>query len=185
MLWRGLNFASDQGRPDMKTALRAALFALALSVAAPAFADEAADKAMFAMRYDELHQATDARDQKTMEAIFAADFVSVDLKDAKSPRDKLIAAIMASPKDPTRKGETKVLTAKIDGDTAIITQRFHLTSQQPDASGTKHDVEVTSEATDTWALRDGNWVLVQTRTDLLDMVIDQRPFVHKERPKTK
>ncbi len=167
----------------MKTALRSAFFALAVTASLPAFADEAADKAMFAMRYDELHQATDARDQKTMEAIFAPDFVSVDLKDVKSPRDKLIAAIMASPKDPTRKGETKVLSAKVDGDSATVFQRFHLTSQQPDASGVKHDVEVTSEATDTWAKRDGNWVLVQNRTDLLDMTIDGQPFVHRVRPK--
>jgi hypothetical protein len=167
----------------MKTMFRSVFFALALTAAAPAFADEAADKAMFAMRYDELHQATDARDQKTMEAIFAPEFVSVDLKDVKSPRDKLIAAILASPKDPTRKGATKVLSAKIDGDKAMVHQRFEMTTQQPDAAGVKHNVEVTSEATDNWAKREGNWVLVQTRTDLLNMVIDGQPFVHKERPK--
>lgn len=167
----------------MKNALRSAFFTLTLIAAAPAFADEAADKAMFSMRYDELHHATDARDQKTMETIFANDFVSVDLKDVSSPRDKLIAAIMASPKDPTRKGETKVLSAKIEGDKATVYQRFHMTTQQPDAAGKKHDVEVTSEATDSWANRGGNWVLVQTRTDLLDMIIDGQPFVHKQRPK--
>jgi hypothetical protein len=167
----------------MKTALRSALFALTLAAAGPALADEAADKAMFVMRYDELRQATDARDQKTMEAIFAADFVSVDLKDVKTPRDKLIAAIMASPKDPTRKGETRVLSATIEGDGAIVQQRFLMTSQQPDAAGKPHNVEVTSEATDSWARREGNWVLTQTRTDLLHMVIDGQPFVNKQRKK--
>jgi hypothetical protein len=167
----------------MKTALRSALFALALTAAVPAFADEAADRALFQMRYDELHQATDARDQKTMEAIFAPEFVSVDLKDAKSPRDKLIAAIMASPKDLTRKGGTKVISVAVEGDAATVVQRYDMTSQQPDAAGKEHKVEVKAQSTDSWTKRDGNWLLVQTRTDLLDMVIDGQPFVHKERPK--
>lgn len=161
-----------------------ALILLGLTLAAPARADEAADKAAFQQLYAGLHAANISRDKAKMKALLTADFQSIDLKDARMTADQMIDLILASPK-PTPAAEqgpgTEVLSVTIAGEQAEVKQRYHLTGSRKSSDGVAHAMDMMARSRDIWVLKDGQWLLKETRTDEMELKADGLRVFYKIR----
>lgn len=160
------------------------LFALALALAAPAHADEAADKAIFQQLYAGLHEANDSRDASKIKALLTGDFQSIDLKDARMTADQMIGLILASPKPVASAGQgpgTEVLSVTITGEQAEVKQRYHLTGTRKSSDGVSHAMDMMARSRDVWVRQNGQWLLKETRTDEMELKADGLRVFYKIR----
>ncbi len=159
---------------------------LSLSVVANAGKDEISE--IFSGRYAAMKSAMADRDPKAIASLLAPDFVSEDIAGKTKTGEQMIKEVSALPKDPNKISTTTVLSAKIIGETAIVTQRYHMTTtKMPSNTTVKQAVELDTLSSDTWVKLKGVWLLRRTETNVIDYKIDGKTLTHKERekPKTK
>ncbi|WP_373504622.1 nuclear transport factor 2 family protein [Aestuariivirga sp.] len=161
--------------------LSLALAVLLAGLVPTAFA-EAPDKAIFEQRYAEMHKASETRDRAAMMANFADGFVSIDLRDAQMSADQIVNAILSAPKDQSRSGHTEVLSVKVDGTTATVSQVYRTKTVKKSSDGVAHDLEIMARSQDIWVKKDGIWLLRESRTDEMGLAADGRKIAHEVRP---
>lgn len=167
---------------SLLTVLLASLSAIQCAVAQPAA--ESALKSVLEGRYAALKAAIDARDRQALAALLAPDFASVDVAGKSATAEQMLTQLAASPKDPNRVSETTLLSVKLNGDVATVSQRYHMTSAKVASDGSRHPSELETLSTDTWVRSGDTWLLKKTATDELDYSVDGKKMPHKVRPPT-
>jgi ketosteroid isomerase-like protein len=163
--------------------LLAVLLAL-LSVMPCAAAETAAESALRSVlegRYAAMKAAMAARDRQAIAALLAPDFVSVDLSGRSESAEQMLPKLAGMPDDPNKVSETTLLSVKLDGDVATVSQRYHMTTTKVDEKGVRHPVEIVTVSTDTWVRSGDTWRLQRTVTDQIDYTVDGRSVAHKVR----
>jgi ketosteroid isomerase-like protein len=152
------------------------------ALAAMTPAERALVKALQA-RYSDMKAAMDARDAKTIASMLAPGFVSENVEGKTETADAMIREVAALPHDPKRLSDTMIEAAFVSGDTATVTQRYHMTTTKvaPDGA-TPKSIELSTASTDTWISSGNTWLLKQTVTMRLDYSIDGHVVAHKEHP---
>jgi Domain of unknown function (DUF4440) len=98
--------------------------------------------------------------------------------------EQMLAQFAASPKDPNRVSETTLVSVKLNGDVATVSQRYHMASAKVTSDGSRHPTELETLSTDTWVRSGGTWLLKKTVTEELDYSVDGKRMPHKVRPQT-
>jgi ketosteroid isomerase-like protein len=160
--------------------LLASLSAVQCVAAEPAA--ESALKSVLEGRYAALKAAIDARDRQALAALLAPGFASVDVSGKSQTAEQMLTQLAASRKDPNKVSETTLLSVKLNGDVATVSQRYHMTSAKVTSDGSRHPVELVTLSTDTWIRSGDSWLLRQTATDQLDYSVDGKAMPHKVRP---
>jgi ketosteroid isomerase-like protein len=151
-------------------------------VSIPCIAGEAAEKAAFESLYAKFKKAVRDQDTAAVLAMLDTDFVSIEISDARKNADQMLSEISSIPKNPRKESQTDVLSVEITGDFAHVTQRYHMRAPRPGADGKEQVFEVTALSTDTWERHGGDWLLQETRTDEIEMLMDGKELVHTVRP---
>jgi len=153
---------------------------LLLASAAPdgGVAAQAEDwKVVFSERYAAMKAAMASRNETAIAALLAPGFVSEDAQGKQSDAAEMIREVVALPKDPDRQSATRVVSVKVDGDTATVEQTY-------DASNPKKDFSLHAKSTDTWQRIRGQWLLKKSVTLELDIThgghVEHRR--HEDRP---
>ena len=160
--------------------LLASLSAVQCAVAEETAA-ESALRGVLEGRYAAMKAAMAARDRQAVAALLAPDFVSVDLADKSETREQMLAQIALLPNDPEKVSETKLLSVKLNGDVATVSQRYHMTTTKVDGDGVRHPVVIVTLSTDTWVRSGDTWLMQRTVTDQIDYSVDGRSVAHKVR----
>lgn len=145
----------------------AGLFAGAVAsvaLVAPAQAQDDA-KAVFQGRYAELRGAMEARDAAAIGRVIAPEYQVTDMRgETRSGAEmkERMARMAARAPDPSRKVETRVLSASITGDAATVEQQLVAAGKRAGDDGEEHSMEMVMTSTDTWAKRGDAWMLVKS-----------------------
>ncbi|MFC0588522.1 nuclear transport factor 2 family protein [Novosphingobium aquiterrae] len=135
-----------------------------IALVAPAQAQDDA-KAQFQARYGELRTAMEAHDAAALGKIMASDYTMTDVQggthSAAEVMERMTRMAGKSP-DPSRKVETKVLSAVVTGDAATVEQQLVGGGKRAGDDGVEHSMEMVMNATDSWAKRGDAWVLVKS-----------------------
>ena len=158
------------------------VLAVLISGLVPVALADAPDKAIFEQRYADMHRASEARDRAAMMANFADGFVSIDLRDARMSAEQIVDAILGAPKDTTRSGNTEVLSVTVDGDKATVSQVYRTKTVKKSSDGVAHELEIMARSQDIWVMKDGVWLLRESRTDEMGLAADGRKIAHEVRP---
>jgi ketosteroid isomerase-like protein len=184
-----LSTLSPRGERQLKKNLwQAAIVALLLSLSVVAYAGKYEISEIFSGRYAAMKSAMADRDSKAIASLLAPDFVSEEVSGKTKTGEQMIKEVCALPKDPNKTSTTTVLSAKIIGETATVTQRYHMTTTKMTSNtSVKHTVELDTLSKDAWVKSKGVWLLRRTETYEIDYKIDGKTLTHKERekPKTK
>ena len=142
---------------------------IAISVAGSAVAQDT--KAAFDARYGELRAAMQTRDAAAMGKVIAPDFVMVDIQGDEHPMSEMqdMMAKMPAAADPAQGPKTTVLSATVNGSTALIKQQMdvHVVRKGEDGKEMVLDVAILND--DTWTQRGGTWLL--TRSEQKDLTV--------------
>lgn len=143
------------------------LFAGALAsvaLVAPAQAQDDA-KATFQARYAELRAGMEARDAAAIGKVMAPEYQVTDIRgETRSGAEMMqrMAQMAARAPDPSRKVETRVLSATVTGDSATVEQQLVAGGKRAGDDGEEHTMEMVMTSTDTWAKRGDAWMLVKS-----------------------
>lgn len=138
----------------------------AVVLSAPAYA-QADQTAQFQERYTALRAPMEARDADAIGKIFAPEYTITDLRGEKRTGADMIARMQkmgggrGGPAG-SRKIETKVLTANVTGDKAVVDQQLVAGGTRPGDDGKDHTMEMVMKSTDTWAKRGEAWLLLES-----------------------
>lgn len=139
----------------------------AVVLSAPAYA-QADQTAQFQDRYTALRAAMEARDADAIGKIFAPEYTMTDLRGEKRTGADMIARMQkmgggrGGPGGGQRKIETKVMSANVAGDKAVVEQQLVAGGTRPGDDGKDHTMEMVMKSTDTWAKRGDAWLLVES-----------------------
>lgn len=137
--------------------------AVILSAPASAQADQTAQ---FQERYTALRAAMEARDADAIGKIFAPEYTMTDLRGEKRTGADMLARMQKmggrGGPDASRKIETKVLSANVTGDKAVVEQQLVAGGTRAGDDGKDHTMEMVMKSTDTWAKRGDAWLLVES-----------------------
>jgi len=148
-----------------------------VATAAPASDDDA--KVTLESAYQQLHEAMAAHDHRALSALLASDFTSIDADGKAESAEQMMTEVDAVAPDPDRTSNTIIESIKLDGDSAIVSQRYDMTTMRRGPTGADQRVELVTNSTDTW-VRDGYvWLLRETRTGSLDYFLNGRLAAHK------
>jgi hypothetical protein len=129
-----------------------------------------------------MKSAMEARDSDEVAAVLAPSFESVDVSGKTSSAAQMVEQVSTLPEDPRRVSKTTILSAQRDGGTAVVGQRYEMTSTKTQPDGTTDQiVEIVAVSTDTWVDLGGVWLLQRTATDELIYKIDGKVVAHKRR----
>jgi hypothetical protein len=156
-----------------------ALSALFAASATAARADAPDLTAALQSRYAALKVAIDGRDDKSAAALLATDFVSVDVTGETEDRTQFLAKLDAFAQDPLKSSTTTIVSVKAAGQSATVDQRYDLKTVKTGADGSKRNVEVVTQSTDTWTDVAGAWLLQRTETKQLDYYVNGEQVIHK------
>jgi ketosteroid isomerase-like protein len=137
---------------------------------------------VFEGRYAAMKSAMAARDAKAISEILAPDFISEDASGQKESADTMIQGLLASPKDPLKVSDTKILSIKVKADSATVDQRYDMKTTKVGPDGNKRDVELVAVSTDTWQKSKDTWLLQTTVTNQMDYSVDGKLVAHKVHP---
>lgn len=146
-----------------RLALLAAL-APAVMLAAPAIAQSDA-AAQFQARYTALRAAMEARDTAAMGEILAPEYKMTDLRGGtRTGADMLAQMQKMAARAPMagRTVETKVMSATVTGDTAVVEQQLTGGGKRTGDDGKEHTMEMVMKSTDTWVKRGDAWLLADS-----------------------
>ena len=133
-------------------------------------------------QYGALKAATAARDANAIAALLTPDFVSVDSSNQSKDATKMIEETAALPVDPNKDSHTTLTDVNRNGDTAVVEQRYDMTTKRIGRDGTMQDMKMTTLSTDTWVNSNGSWRLKRSVTNQLDVAINGQSVIHKVRP---
>jgi ketosteroid isomerase-like protein len=168
-------------RPDRL--LRALSLSLVLSVAcvSAGSADDSL-RAALQSRYADLKAATAARDAAALAAIFAPDFVSVEVSGRSRGASQVIADLNAVKPDPNKTSETTLITITPGASAVTVEQRFDMKSVMTAADGTQHNIELVALSTDSWIRPADVWLIQRTVTNELSFFNDGQLVMHEVKP---
>jgi Domain of unknown function (DUF4440) len=158
------------------------VFMSLLAMISTSIASELTEKKEFEARYLAFHKAVVTRNRASLEAMMDPTFVSIELTDKTKNRAQVIDEIVAMPIDPNRMAETTVLAVVVSKHIADVVQRYHLKFEKKDGSGVKHRITMDATSSDQWKQMDGNWILLKSRTDEIELKKDGVRAVYKKRP---
>jgi Domain of unknown function (DUF4440) len=147
-------------------------------------AQESALKSTLEKRYAAMKVAIDAKDRQALAAFLAPGFVSVDVDGKSQTAEEMLDQFAKSPKDPNRVSETTLVSVKLGGGVATVSQRYHMTSVRIISDGSRHPTERDTLSTDTWVRSGDTWLLKKTVTEELDYSVDGKKMPHKVRAPT-
>jgi ketosteroid isomerase-like protein len=133
-------------------------------------------------QYGALKAAMAARDSNAISALLTPDFVSVDSSNQSKDATKMIQETAALPLDPNKDSHTTLTDVNSNGDTAVVEQRYDMTTKKIGRDGNMQDIKMTTLSTDTWVNSNGFWRLKRTVTNQLDVAINGQTVIHKVRP---
>jgi Domain of unknown function (DUF4440) len=141
----------------MRPMLAGGLVAVALVGSVQAQEDP---KAAFEARYAEMSTAMLAKDRAATEKLLAPDYQSTDIRgDAHNRAEVLDKLADLPPELANAKPETKVLTAKVTGDSAAVDSQMTMQMKRPDENGEEMTLDIAIVSADTWVNRGGTWLL--------------------------
>ena len=135
-----------------------------VALVAPAQAQDEA-KTMFHTRYAELRAGMEARDAAAIGKVMAPEYQVTDIRGETRNGSEMMqrmAQMAARAPDPSRKVETKVLSATIAGDSATVEQQLVASGKRTGDDGEEHTMDMVMTSTDTWAKRGDAWMLVKS-----------------------
>src|SRR5262249_7723138 len=109
-------------------------------------------------------------------------FVSVDSSNQSEDAARMIQQVVALPLDPNKDSHTTLTNITSTGDTAVVEQRYDMTTKRNGRDGKMQDVKMTTLSTDTWVNSNGFWRLKRTVTNQIDYAINGQAVMHKVRP---
>ncbi|HEX4552994.1 MAG TPA: DUF4440 domain-containing protein [Xanthobacteraceae bacterium] len=133
-------------------------------------------------QYAALKAAMAARDSNAISTLLTPDFVSVDLSNQSKDATKMIEEAAALPVDPNKNSHTALTNVSRNGDTAVVAQRYDMTTKKVGRDGNMQDIQITTLSTDTWINSNGFWRLKRSITNQLDVAINGQAVIHKVRP---
>jgi ketosteroid isomerase-like protein len=132
-------------------------------------------------RYAAMHAAIAARDKNAISTLFTRDFVSVGLANQTKNAVMMFQEAASSSSDPNRESRTTLTNITRDGDTAVVTQRYDMTTKMAGENGKMHALRLTTSSTDTWVNANETWRMKRTVTEQFDYAVDGKVVVHKVR----
>jgi ketosteroid isomerase-like protein len=133
-------------------------------------------------QYAAMKAAMAARDADAISALLAPDFVSVDSSNQSEDAARMIREVVALPPDPNKDSHTTLTNVTGTGDTAVVEQRYDMTTKKIGPDGKTQDVKMSALSTDTWVNSNGFWRLKRTVTNQIDYTINGQAVMHKVRP---
>jgi len=156
---------------------------LVLSVAyVPAGAADDSLRVALQSRYADLKAAIAARDAAALSAIFAPDFVSVDVSGQSKVASQVIADLNAVKPDPNKTSETALISITPAADSLTVEQRYDMKTVKTAADGTQHNMELVALSTDSWIKPADVWLIRRTVTNELSFFNDGQLVMHKLKP---
>jgi ketosteroid isomerase-like protein len=147
-----------------------------------AFAAEPDLQPRLEAQYEALKAAMAARDSNAIAALLTPDFVTVDSSNQSKDATKMIEETAALPVDPNKDSHTTLTNVNRNGDTAVVEQRYDMTTKRTGPDGSMQDIKLTTLSTDTWVNSNGFWRLKRSVTNQLDIAINGQTVIHKVRP---
>jgi hypothetical protein len=155
--------------------------AIAMITAGSALAAEPDLRPLLEARYAAMHAAIAARDKKAISTLLTRDFVSVGLANQTENAVMMFQEATSLPTDPNREDRSTLTGITRDGDTAVVTQRYDMTTKMAGPDGKMHALRTTTVSTDTWMNSNDTWLMKRTITEQFDYAIDGKVVVHKVR----
>jgi hypothetical protein len=132
---------------------------LMVAVAGSAYAQEDPKLALEG-RYAELSAAMLGKDAAKAGAIMAPDFEATDIRGETRNRAESLAQLDQMPPGmENMKPETKVLSVKLNGDSAAVDSQVTMQMKRPDETGAEMTLDIAMTSVDTWVQRGGVWLL--------------------------
>lgn len=158
---------------------------LSLACASTGSIVEAADdtlKAALQSRYADMKAAMAARDAAAIAAIFAPDFVSVEVSGQSRDASQVIADLTAMKSDPDKTSETTLLSITPGPNAVTVEQRYDMKSIVTAADGRRYNIELVALSTDTWIKPADVWLIQRTVTNELSFFSNGQLIGHKVKP---
>jgi ketosteroid isomerase-like protein len=133
-------------------------------------------------QYGALKAAMAARDSNAVSALLTPDFVSVDSSNQSKDATKMLHEATALRLDPNKDSHTTLTNVTSNGDTAVVEQRYEMTTKKIGPDGNMQDIKLTTLSTDTWVNSNGVWRLKRSVTNQLDVAINGQTVIRKVRP---
>jgi hypothetical protein len=133
----------------------------------------------FEKLYADMKIAMESKDERAISALLAPGFASEDVSGKVESKDQMLAELDELPGDPNRKASTTVLAVDAAGASAIVTQRYHMTSKKMMRGGSPASIELTTVSTDTWKRIGNAWRMSRTVTEKMDYAVNGQNVVHK------
>lgn len=138
------------------------LAAGAVMIAAATAAHAQDSTGAFEGRYAELSAAMLGKDGAKLTTILAPEFESTDLRGETVGRAEALQRMGQMSGGGDLKPQTKILSLKLNGDTAAVESLLTVQIKRPDQNGTEMALDVALTADDTWVQRGGTWLLQKT-----------------------
>lgn len=139
-------------------------------------------RAALQARYADMKAAMAARDAAAIAAIFAPDFVSVDVSGQSKEASQVIADLNAMKPDPNRTSETTLIAITPGENAVTVEQRYDMKTIRTAADGTQHNIELVALSTDSWIKPADVWLIQRTVTNELSFFSDGQLVAHKLKP---
>lgn len=150
------------------------------ALAAPANAQQAPAE-QFQGLYSELQTAIAARDTARIDQLIAPEFTVTDFRGQTRTRAQMIERLGQMPGgDGAASPATKVLSASVIGQAAVVTQQLTIETQRKLGSEV-HTMQIVLTARDAWANRAGQWLLVKSEQQELVVNRDGEEFMRETR----
>jgi uncharacterized protein DUF4440 len=161
-------------------AIRKLVFIAGVLLASPAACQQnSALREQLASRYAAMKTAMANKDEGAIRALLADGFTSVDANGKSEDADEMISEVVALPADTSRHSETTITSVKADKRTALVQQRYDMTSKKTDPNGAGKSIALSTLSTDTWVNVDGTWRIARTVTRQLDYSVDGVTLAHQ------
>jgi hypothetical protein len=158
-----------------------ALLLLSLCMTAHADDETGAANATFAGLYAKFNAAMNVKHTSDVGAMLAPGFRSEDVDGKIRSAQKLLDDITALKDDPNRKADSTVVSARLDGATAHVVQRFLVTTSKS-YFGKKMAFELVAVSDDTWTRADSGWKLLKTTTRRATLSANGKVISEKSNP---
>jgi ketosteroid isomerase-like protein len=139
-------------------------------------------RAALQSRYADMKAALAAHDAAALTAIFAPDFVSVDVSGQSKGGSQVIADVNALKPDPNKTSETTLISIIPGANAVTVEQRYDMKTVRTAADGTKHNKELVALSTDSWVKPADAWLIQRTVTNELSFFNDGQLILHKLKP---
>jgi len=135
---------------------------------------------IFQVHYSSMKAAIAARDAKALASLLAPGFVSEDVDSHTEDANAMIRQVSGMPIDPNKASDTVIESVDLAGDTAIVRQRYHMTTTKIASGAPPKSIDLVTWSTDTWINIENTWLIQKTVTNRLEYKVDGRLVAHKD-----